>query len=164
MSGGISAARTSASLFCIFYISFLLFVLVPFLSSLVGCSHLPLFCSSQRNSTTHCCRFALFLFFFSFPFAYCSAPHRFHTLLGSGCRSRTAAGLPSNVRVPSARPPPPSAPLHLLLPERRCRGGEQRRQEWERHEAAPSLTASGRRSLRAASCCSARSSCRASGV
>lgn len=64
MSEGISAARTSASLFCIFYISFLLFVLVPFLSSLVGSSHLPLFCSSQRNSTTHCCRFALFFFIF----------------------------------------------------------------------------------------------------
>lgn len=98
---------------------------------------------------------------FFFPFAYCSAPRRFHTLLGSGCRSRAAAGLPSNVRVPSARPPPPSAPLHLLLPERRCCGGEQRRQEWERHEAAPSLAASGRRSLRAAPCCSTRSSCRA---
>lgn len=70
MSEGISAARTSASLFCIFYILFLLFILVPFLFSLVGSSHLPLFCSSQRNSTTHCCRLALFFFLF----AYCSAP------------------------------------------------------------------------------------------
>lgn len=74
MLEGISAARTSASLFCIFYISFLLFILVPFLSSLVGSSHLPLFCSSQRNSTTHCCRFALFLFFFPFCLLLCSSP------------------------------------------------------------------------------------------
>lgn len=77
MSEGISGARTSASLFCIFYILFLLFILVPFLFSLVGSSHLPLFCSSQRNSTTHCCRFAPLFYFFFFLFAYCSAPRRF---------------------------------------------------------------------------------------
>lgn len=97
MSEGISAARTSASLFCVLYILFLLFILVPFLFSLVGSSHLPLFCSSQRNSTTHCCRFALFFIFFSF---LRTAPllTSFHTSCGSpACRRRAAAGLPSNV-------------------------------------------------------------------
>lgn len=74
MSEGISAARTSASLFCIFYILFLLFILVPFLFSSWFISPPPVLFLPEEQ---HYPLLSLCTIFYFFPFAYCSAPRRF---------------------------------------------------------------------------------------
>lgn len=71
MSEGISAARTSASLFCIFYILFLLFILVPFLFSSWFISPPPVLFLPEEQ---HYPLLSLCTIFYFFPFAYCSAP------------------------------------------------------------------------------------------
>lgn len=109
MSEGISAARTSASLFCIFYILFLLFILVPFLFSSWFISPPPVLFlpEEQHYPLLSLCT----IFYFFFPLHTAPLLAGFHTLCGSwACRRRTAAGLPSNVSASYHRSSTSAAP------------------------------------------------------
>lgn len=112
MSEGISAARTSACLFCIFYILFLLFILVPFLFSSWFISPPPVLFLPEEQ---HYPLLSLCTIFYFFPLCILLRS----SLVSTRCAAPEPAGGELQQGSPPMCLPPTTAPLHLLLQEKR---------------------------------------------